>query len=154
MCCYEDQNVIDECKAMFDENGEAVFYKVVRMRVLSTPRGIESLNGNHIWESGINEAIREGVKYNSSNPVGFHVCLTKKDAENIDAYYRYTTTKIIKVVCKKEHLITAGYAIADFTCVGKQAVFSQATITQQEWDENVESHLSREKIYQNEEICS
>lgn len=147
MCCYKHPHVIDECNALFDENGEATFYKVVKINPSTNPLDVAiSIFGDHKWKPGINKTtMSPAQKYNPVYPRGFHVYLTKIEAEWFEATTRlFNKSVIIEVVCNKKHLITAGYATADFTCVGKQAVYSHITITQQEWDEKIEPYLARE----------
>lgn len=148
MCCYEKRNVINECNALFDENGIATFYKVVmicRNRVK-----VKSIIGCYEWKRGINQIVRDYIEYDVNSPEGLHVYLTKQDAIMLQHSYEILSSArenmyiILKVVCKKEHLIVAGCDSIYYDDVAKQAVFSQVIITQQEWDKHVEPNFSRE----------
>ncbi|MEK0337225.1 MAG: hypothetical protein QQN41_07315 [Nitrosopumilus sp.] len=156
MCCHKNQDVIDECNKLFDENGEAIFYKVVTTRTYHDDQIIvESIYGKYDWKPGSNEAvIKSNKEYDVKgirNPKGFHVCITKKDAMKLLHFYELFFSSImvkknfcmIEVVCKKEHLMKAGYS-SIYGSDDKQAVFSQVIITQQEWDKHVEPNFSRE----------
>ncbi|MEK0337223.1 MAG: hypothetical protein QQN41_07305 [Nitrosopumilus sp.] len=139
MCCWQHQSVIDECNDLFDENGEAIFYKVVIVR----NNTLESAVIYYRWRVGINEAKMYVSEYRINSPQGFHVYVTKQDAETylevIKRVEEYASCCIIEVVCKKEHMITAGYSAWLYHKSSKESVFSQVTLTQQEWDEIIES---------------
>ncbi|MEK0338557.1 MAG: hypothetical protein QQN41_14100, partial [Nitrosopumilus sp.] len=152
MCCHENQDVIDECNDLFDENGEAIFYKIVRFYIsrhmAHNEISVESMIGRYVWKPGVHEAIRESEKYDVDKPQGFHVFLTKKESNvqlGVHLKHAYGNIHIIKVVCKKEHLITAGYNSFYYTGGEPQAVFSQVTIIQEEWDECIKSHRLAKK---------
>lgn len=164
MCCYKDDNIEQRVKDKATY-GPITCFKVLdlirhgdtrdKAKICSVSFDVDPV---YIWKIGVNKAKFDGVTetpfvYNVHNPRGIHVFLTRKYAENflnniaIACPQPHIKHILLPVTCNVNDLIIAGFS--SYLCVKgskEEAVFTQVTVTQKEWDKNVKPHLSAEKV--------
>lgn len=143
MCCHYHEQTEREIRAILDRDGEITLYKHLTVYMQKGNIKVESTSNSFFWVPGVNKAICWAPGVNKAIcPQGIHVYTQDK---SLSTYAALKTIRIqVKVTCKKEHLIIAGAAHIDGDHLfSQQAVFTQVTITQKEWDNAVQPAIDK-----------